>query len=99
MTTRDDVKKMVLEALESLPEPALEDVLNFLEYQQYKLGKKKAGAAPYNPVALGGLWDGMTVRDEDIRDVRREMWEQFRDEALSGQTRKSSVPTNKESDR
>jgi len=29
---------------------------------------------PYRPVALGGLWQGITITDEDIAKVRREMW-------------------------
>jgi len=32
---------------------------------------------PYKPVALGGLWEGITITDEDIAEVRREMWSNF----------------------
>jgi hypothetical protein len=28
-------------------------------------------------VALGGLWAGVTITDEDIAEVRREMWGRF----------------------
>jgi hypothetical protein len=32
---------------------------------------------PCKPVALGGLWEGVTITDEDIAQVRREMWDNF----------------------
>jgi len=31
---------------------------------------------------MGGLWEGMTISDEDIADVRREMWGSFGEREL-----------------
>jgi len=48
-----------------------------VEYLQYKLGRHPSSPTPYKPVALGGLWAGVTITDEDIAEVRREMWGRF----------------------
>ena len=36
--------------------------------------KAPDGCEPYLPVALGGLWEGIEITDEDIREARRETW-------------------------
>jgi len=70
MTAGNGVKEQVLVVLDTLPEEALKEVAVFVDYLQYKLGHQ----TPYKPVALGGLWAGITISDEDIAAVRREMW-------------------------
>ncbi len=37
---------------------------------------------PYKPVALGGVWEGVTITDEDIAEVWREMWGNFGEREL-----------------
>jgi hypothetical protein len=74
MTTRDGLKEQVVAVLNTLPEEALAEVATFLEYLQYKLDQHPPQQPPYKPVALGGLWEGITITDEDIAEVRREMW-------------------------
>jgi hypothetical protein len=77
MARRDALKQHVLAALDTLPEEALEEVAAFLESQRGKRTGRPPDEPPYHPVALGGLWDGQKIRDEDIDDVRREMWRRF----------------------
>jgi hypothetical protein len=77
MTTQNGLKQQVLTVLDTLPEEMLEEVAAFLDYLQYKLGRRPPQQTPYKPVALGGLWEGVTIADEDIAEVRREMWGGF----------------------
>ncbi len=84
METRVELKQQVVTILDTLPEETLTEVATFLDYLQYKLEHHPAGNSvppfqqtPYKPVALGGLWEGITITDEDIAEVRREMWSNF----------------------
>ena len=74
MSTANGLKKQISQTIETLPESSLMEVATFLEYLQYResLGRRRP-ATPYTPVALGGLWQGVTITDEDIDEVRREM--------------------------
>jgi len=74
MTARGGLKEQVVAFLDTLPEEALAEVATFLDYLQYKLDQHSPQQPPYKPVALGGLWEGVTITDEDIAEVRREMW-------------------------
>ena len=74
MTIRDALKEQVVAVLDTLPEETLAEVATFLEYLQYKLDQHPPQQTPYKPVALGGLWEGVAITDEDIIEVRREMW-------------------------
>ena len=77
MTTRDGLKERVVAVLDTLPEETLAEVATFLEYLQYRLDRHPPQQTPYKPVALGGLWEGVTITEEDIAEVRREMWGNF----------------------
>lgn len=77
--SHDELKKHVLDVLETLPDEALAEVASFVDYQRHKLGRRQTDAPPYRPIALGGLWAGIQISDEDIADVRREMWGRFSD--------------------
>jgi hypothetical protein len=68
------LKQSVITLIEALPDDALMEVVDFLEFQQYKRRKRAVADTPYRPVALGGLLSGVTITDGDIADVRREMW-------------------------
>jgi predicted Zn-dependent protease with MMP-like domain len=78
MTAENGVKEQVLEALDTLPEEALEEVAVFVDYLQYKLKHRTL----YKPIALGGLWAGVTIAEEDIAAVRQEMWGDFGEREL-----------------
>ena len=77
MITQEALKKQVVAAVDELPRDALEEVVTFLDYLQYKLAQRSSQHIPYKPVALGGLWAGITITEEDIAEVRHEMWEGF----------------------
>ena len=85
MTTRVGLKQQVVTIVDTLPEETLTEATIFLDYLQYKLEHPPAGLGvplsrqtPYKPVALGGVWEGVTITDEDIAAVRREMWAETR---------------------
>ncbi len=89
MTTRVGLKQQVVTIVDTLPEETLTEVVIFLDYLQYKLEHPPAGVGvllsqqtPYKPVALGGVWKGVTITDEDIAEVRREMWGSFGEREL-----------------
>lgn len=77
MALQNGLKEEIMESLGMLPEETLSDVKLFLDYLQYRVRQKASRTTPYVPVALGGLWQGVKVTDEDIAEVRREMWENF----------------------
>jgi hypothetical protein len=77
MAAWNGTKQQVLAILDTLPEETLKEVIEFLDYLQYKLEQRAPRQTPYEPVALGGLWEGVTISDEDIAEVRREMWGDF----------------------
>lgn len=79
MATREDLKKRVLTALDTVPEDVLEEVAAYLEHRQSGYGSYPPDEPPYKPVALGGLWEGFRISDEDVSDVRREMWGRLAD--------------------
>ncbi|NJN96255.1 MAG: DUF2281 domain-containing protein [Anaerolineales bacterium] len=62
--------------IDELPEPIIPEVAQFVEFIQFKLDQQTREPT-YTPVTLGGLWAGLTVTDEDIATVRREMWADF----------------------
>jgi len=89
MTSQTGLKRQVLDILDVLPEEAMTEVVTFLDYLQYKLELHSTGAdgplsqqTPYKPVALGGLWEGVTITDEDIAQVRHEIWGEFGEREL-----------------
>ncbi|MFZ1550456.1 MAG: hypothetical protein WAV53_03540 [Anaerolineae bacterium] len=61
--------------LESFPEVTLREVVTFIEFLNFKRQTQTHVQTPYVPVALGGLWQGVTLQDEDLAAVRREMWQ------------------------
>lgn len=79
MATRDDLKRRVLTVLDTLPEDVLEEVASYLEQQQSQYEDHPPDEPPYKPVTLGGILEGVRISDEDIRDVRREMWGRLAD--------------------
>lgn len=75
--THEDVKRHVLEVLETLPTEALAEVPSCVDYQGYKARQVEPQAIPYHAVTLGGLWEGVVINEADIAEVRREMWGTF----------------------
>jgi hypothetical protein len=73
VASREDMEQHVLAMLDTLPDESLSEVAAFLDFQKYKLEKQRDGTGQYRAVALGGLWHGVKIGDDDIADVRREM--------------------------
>ncbi len=70
-------RQYVHELIDRFPDPLLDDIARLLrtvEQLAYPINGKKP---PYYPVQLGGLWAGVSVADEDIESVRKEMWRNF----------------------
>ena len=67
-------KEDLIQTIEALPEDALEEVMHFVEHL---LSQHRPPSTPYKPVALGGIWKGIEIDDEDIEEVRKEMWQTF----------------------
>ena len=89
VTTRVGLRQRVITILDALPEETQTEVSVFLDYLQYKLERPRVDRVvpssrqtPYEPVALGGVWAGITITDEDIAQVRREMWGDFGEREL-----------------
>ena len=74
MMTQFQLKEKITKTLDTLPEASLHEIASFLDYLQYKLNHTALEKTKYMPVALGGLWAGITIMDEDIDEVRHEMW-------------------------
>jgi hypothetical protein len=56
-------------------------VINFLDYVRFKFQKSQK-LTPYKPLAFGGLWKDENIDDQDIDEVRREMWQSLEDREL-----------------
>jgi len=76
----ESIKAEIVTALDLLPPEGLNMVKQFVEFLRFQA--KAAQQPPYTPVALGGLWKGVEIKDEDIAEVRREMWAGFGEDKL-----------------
>jgi len=63
--------------IDELPESVLTEVARFLEFIRFKLNQEVGLSTPFVPVALGGLWQGVAISDDDIARVRQEMGQGF----------------------
>ena len=69
-------RQQIIGAIQELPGEALPEIAEFVEFLRFKT-QKTHNAPSYKPVALGGLWAGVTFTEADIADARREMWAGF----------------------
>lgn len=69
-------RQQVIGAIQDLPGETLPELAEFVEFLRFKT-QKAQGVPPYNPVALGGLWEGVVLTETDIAEARREMWAKF----------------------
>jgi hypothetical protein len=75
MKTKTALKEKITRLLDDLPESSLIEATTFLEYLQYRhMNKTIPAETPYVPVKLGGLWVDVEISDEDLAEVRHEMW-------------------------
>ena len=74
MTTQEQMKRHIITLLDALPAERLAEVVDFVEFLRMK---QPLYATAYTPIALGGLWPDVVISDEDISEVRGEMWHRF----------------------
>jgi hypothetical protein len=70
----NNIKKRIILSLDNLPPESLQEVINFLDYVRFKFQRNQT-STPYKPIALGGLWKDENIDEQDIDEVRREMWQ------------------------
>ncbi len=75
-------KHQALADLEQLPEPEVWEVITFIEFLKYRVNRESVSSTPFIPVVLGGLWEGVTISDDDIEEVRRDMWRDFMENTM-----------------
>ena len=68
-----DIQQSIVEKLKTLPEEKQQEVLDFIEFIQQKAEAKRPRRS------LKGLWAdlGVEINEEDITQIRREMWGNF----------------------
>lgn len=71
------LKERIVSSLDALSSESLAEVASFVAYQQHRQVLQPGDESKPVPVALGGIWAGVEITDEDIEAVRREMWEGF----------------------
>lgn len=68
------LKKNIITSLDKIPPEGLKEVQAFLDFIRFKSQKKTAKSSPYVPIVMGGLWEGEEITEQDIADIRKEMW-------------------------
>jgi hypothetical protein len=87
-------KEQIVALLEELPEKALPEVISFLEYQRFKARADAEAAADLPTISLEGLSTGAGITEEEISELRREMWGGLEDRfARRSRRDTSSTPT------
>ena len=74
MTTEVMTFEEVLERAKKLPLP---DQARLIEQLATTIKHELATTQPAQRQPLRGLWRGLNITDEDIAEVRREMWSSF----------------------
>ncbi len=74
MTTQEQIKQQIITLLDTLPADRLEEVADFVAFLHTRHAPRQPS---YTPVALGGLWSGVTVDDAGIAEIRKEIWGSF----------------------
>lgn len=77
IATTATTKEQIAALLDELPDEALTEVVSFVEYQRFKLRSRIVRATrPHSitPVKLEGLSSGADISEEEIANLRREMW-------------------------
>jgi hypothetical protein len=65
------------ELVDKLPDSTLVDLLTWVQSQRDRQPVKNKKAPEFTPVALGGLWQGLRISEEEIARLRQEMWAGF----------------------
>jgi hypothetical protein len=65
------------ELVDKLPDSTLADLLTWVQSRRDQQKVKSKRAPDFTPVALGGLWQGLRISEEEITRIRQEMWAGF----------------------
>ncbi len=69
------IKAQIIRALEALPPESLTAVAEFVEFLRSKADRPFGDASVSRRIVkAGGLWQGYSFSEEDIRAARREAW-------------------------
>lgn len=68
------IKVRIVRTLDDLPPESLATVAEFVEFLRQVVGPPRVSRPPRRVVKLGGLWQGYSFSEEDIRAARREAW-------------------------
>lgn len=71
--TREELHRWI----DALPEAKLAKLTAGLSALREAFGEPSSSTTPYTPVKLGGLWAGIKIDEQQIAQVRREMWANF----------------------
>jgi hypothetical protein len=78
----NNVRQKIMVSLDDLPPEGLAELVSFLDYMQFKFKKTYKRSTLYKPVSLGGLWKDEKISDENISEIRREMWQSLENREL-----------------
>ena len=70
-------KEYIVELLDELPLEALAEVATFVEYQRYRMQQQRTQQSESDqivPVSIEGLSSGVNITEEEIAELRQEMW-------------------------
>jgi predicted Zn-dependent protease with MMP-like domain len=70
-----EMETLLLQEAKQLPADKLAEVIDFVVFLKER--QKRAAAIQKKPVALGGLWEGVNITEQDIDEARAEMWGNF----------------------
>lgn len=76
------LKQKFNNSVENIPLEGLKELESFLDFLNYRFPKEKTSTTKYKPVALEGLWEGMKINDQDIQEIRKEMWGSLEDKNI-----------------
>lgn len=70
-------RKQLHSLIDALPESTLIEAQTWLQTLSQRRRSNGGTSTPFVPVALGGLWKGEIIDEEDILAVRQEMTASF----------------------
>lgn len=70
-------RKQLHSLIDALPESTLIEAQTWLQTLSQRRRSNGGTSTPFVPVALGGLWNGEIIDEEDILAVRQEMTASF----------------------
>ena len=73
----------ILEDLKTLPDDKKVEVEDFVGFLKQKYQNKEKKEQKKKIVSLEGLWEGIDIREDDIKDARQKAWTKLSDKEIS----------------